>query len=180
MPGMTSTPDAAPALRIAPCSAADLRRLEQIDTGPHLRFHNAERFGMQEKGEAVYLLAWRGEALVGRVSLLARSKYPEVAARFPGLSEINALAAFPAGQGTGTALIRAALTAATERGDRMVGLAVDHDNPEARRLYERLGWELVPDLEIVDEWDDITEDGPGEHYADPCSYLVRALDGGAR
>jgi len=37
-----------------------------------------ERFGMQEAGQATYLLAWRGDELAGRCTVLAASKYEKV------------------------------------------------------------------------------------------------------
>lgn len=44
------------------------------------------------------------------------------------------------GQGVGTALIRAAEALAGERGLPRVGLGVAEDNPNAARLYGRLGY----------------------------------------
>ena len=63
---------------IRPCSAADLARLLGAAPDPRDARHHAERFGMQEAGQAAYLLAWSGEELAGRCTVLAASKYEKV------------------------------------------------------------------------------------------------------
>ena len=47
--------------------------------------------------------------------------------------------------GIGTALIKAFMDHARSQGHTTIGLLVDKENPEARRLYERIGFELVED-----------------------------------
>jgi len=79
---------------------------------------------------------------MGKATLLLRSRYPEVRSVFPELAEINALDAWPQGEGIGTALILAAEYETRQRSVPIAGLAVDVTNDRARRLYERLGYAL--------------------------------------
>ena len=60
----------------------------------------------------------------------------------PGELYIDTLSVNPnyQGKGIGQQLILAAITWAKELGHQKVGLLVDKDNPNAKRLYERLGF----------------------------------------
>ena len=57
--------------------------------------------------------------------------------------EAAAVARLVQGQGIGTSLVQAAETLAVERGYRIAELGVEDSNPQARRLYERLGYRSV-------------------------------------
>ena len=156
-------------LAIRACSAGDLARLERAESQ---RVAGArERFARQQRGEAVYLLAWRGERFAGHGTLLARSKYDEVRGRLGELPELNALATWPRNQGTGTRLIGVAEAIARDRGAPRIGLAVEHANVDARRLYLRLGYMSWGHGTVIDEW----LDPSGEEHADHCDYLVKQL-----
>ena len=54
------------------------------------------------------------------------------------------------GKGVGTALIVASERRASERGHRRIAVGVADDNPEARRLYERLGYRPTGIVDISD------------------------------
>lgn len=114
--------------------------------------------------------------VVGRATLLLRSRYPQVCSLCPGLAEINALEARPQGEGIGTALIMAAEQQARQRSVPIVGLAVDVTNDGARRLYVRLGYALWPHGTVIDHWAPRDDEGQvlGEQ-ADECFYLTKRL-----
>jgi GNAT superfamily N-acetyltransferase len=152
---------------IRPCTEADLAALQQVTTG-HARAHHEECFALQQRGEATYLLAWDGRVNVGMATLLRTSKYPQT----QGPAEVNALEASPQGRGTGTALLRAAEREARRWGRSSIGLACEPDNTRALRLHERLGYERVTDLQVLDVW---TEHDTGVVHEDPCLYLVKPL-----
>lgn len=101
-----------------PCTAEDIERLRTGDWRPLDLRHHQERWASQQRGEAVYLLAWRGAEVFGRVTLLLRSKYEEVRQTIQAATEMNALEARPQGEGIGTALIQAAELEAARRGPR--------------------------------------------------------------
>lgn len=161
-------------LRIGPCTAADLAVLLADAPSAHLAAHHRERFALQGDGRASYLLAWQGRRNVGRTTLYPESKYESVRALHPRAAEINALAADPPGQGTGTALIAAAEAVARRHGHPVIGLAVEPSNPRARSLYERLGYLPWGHGQVIDEWTETRPDRTVEHR-DPCDYLVKDL-----
>lgn len=131
---------------------------------------------MQQRHEATYLIAWRADRLCGRVTLLHHSKYEEVRQFLGDFPEMNALEAVPQNEGIGTALVETAERHARRLGARRVGLAVEHDNPGARRLYERLGYQAWDNGDVVDRWTE--RDDCGEliqEHADDCAYLIKDL-----
>ena len=71
--------------------------------------------------------------------------------RFP---EVNGLGVAETYQrrGVGRALMAAAADEAEQMGGDRLGLAVEPDNEPAVRLYESLGFERHPTLELVDVW----------------------------
>jgi hypothetical protein len=81
---------------IRTCSFADMEILRQADVAPLDMRHHEERWAWQLREEAVYLLAWRGTQVVGRGTLLLRSKYPEVRSGPPRLSRTAELELFHA------------------------------------------------------------------------------------
>ena len=161
---------------VLPCSAEAIQQLAASALPAATMAHHRERWAMQLRGEARYLLAWRAGTVVGRVTLLHESKYAPVRERLSGLVEMNALEAVPRRQGIGTALVRAAEEVALETSGRWIGLAVAPDNDGAARLYARLGYADWGHGEVVDEWSE--RDGAGavvQEHRTPCRYLVRAL-----
>lgn len=164
------------AVGIRRCTEADIAVLE--GRGTHWRDldHHRRRFERQQRGEATYLLAWRGPIVAGRVTVLYRSKYPRVVEALPGLFEINALEARPQGTGVGSHLVAAAEDEARRRGARHIGLGVEPANRRARRLYERLGYADWGGGQVIDVWAERDRDGrTTREHRDPCDYLVKPL-----
>jgi RimJ/RimL family protein N-acetyltransferase len=156
------------------CTEADLEALMAREPNPAKRHHEAERYAAQERGECALLLAWDGDTIVGRVRLRWWSKYIEVLDALGEFPEINALDAWPQGQGVGTQIVDACERIAAERGDEQVGIGVEITNTGARRLYERLGYE--PWGDVIDEWAEVDAAGnPTVVHHDPCVYLVKNI-----
>jgi GNAT superfamily N-acetyltransferase len=154
----------------------DLEALRSRDIAPHDLRHHEERWASQLRQEAVYLLAWRGTQVAGRVTLLLRSRYPEVRSVLGEGAEMNALEARPQGQGIGTALIRASEQEAERRAAPILGLAVEVQNNRARRLYERLGYVLWGHGLVIDRWTERDDNGMVvKEHADECFYLTKPL-----
>jgi RimJ/RimL family protein N-acetyltransferase len=151
------------------CTASDLDALMAREPDPAKRFHEAERYEAQQRGECALLLAWDGDTIVGRVRLRWWSKYVEVVDALGEFPEINALDAWPQGQGIGTQIIQRCEEIAAERGDEYVGIAVVTSNVDARRLYARLGYELWG--EVTDEW----TAPDGTVHRDPAVYLLKKM-----
>lgn len=160
---------------IRPIEEADLKRL-LATSDDRTRLHHAERAAMQGRGEATYLVAWRAEAPCGRATLFHRSKYEEVRERLGDFPEVNALEATPQGEGIGSQIIAAAEERARSLGFDLIGLAVEHDNVLARRLYDRLGYVDWGGGELVDRWVERATGGSVvREHADPCAYLLKTL-----
>jgi GNAT superfamily N-acetyltransferase len=136
--------------------------------------HHAERFAAQQAGWCDFLLAFDERTrLIGHVVVRKHSKYEPVLALLGEVPEINALASYPTGKGTGSALLDAAEGVARDRGATRIGLAVELTNVDARRLYERRGYEDWGHGEVIDDWDEIANDGTVvARHCETCAYLV--------
>jgi len=131
---------------------------------------------MQEAGQAIYLVAWRGDEPAGQCTVLTTSKYDEVRQLLGAFPEMNALEARPPGQGTGTKMIACAEHTAREHGAAMTGLAVAVSNDGAHRLYQRLGYKDWGQGLVVDHWDETDSAGTVlKTNADPCYYLTKSI-----
>jgi len=161
-------------MEIGPATGGDVDQLiASFADAPAAQHHVRARWQTQESGKGTYLLARRGGVIVGQTMLLRRSKYSELrSAEDP--AEINGLHAFVGNQGIGTALIRAAEALAGDWGRAWIGLGVELNNDGARRLYERLGYELGP--RVIDRWTEQAADGSVlRSHADECDYLLKPL-----
>ncbi len=156
-------------------SSEDLLRLAG-HIPPETLAHHHERLAWQEEKCALYLVAWRGDVVAGRATLLWESKYPQVVQRHPMGCEVNALEATPTGQGVGRALMQAAEDAVRARGSLSLGVAVALTNDDARRLYDRLGYRDWGGGPVCDEWDEYDEGRVlVRHHADACNYLIKDI-----
>ena len=99
------------------------------------RDHIEGRWSEREQGLRTMFVAETDGRFAGGVSF-------DVRPDFPGLLHLYALAVAPPLQrgGVGTALIRAVEDESRRRGLEGVYLGVAEDNPDARRLYESLGY----------------------------------------
>ena len=155
-------------------TAADLEKLVAREPDEAKREHERERFDAQERGECALLIAWEGDQIRGRVRLRWYSKYVEIIDEFGEFPEINALDAWPQGQGIGTQIIDACEQMARERGDKQVGIGVVLTNVDARRLYERLGYSHWG--EVTDEWGELDAAGNVvKMHHDAAAYLIKEL-----
>jgi ribosomal protein S18 acetylase RimI-like enzyme len=165
-------------VEVGPCTLDSMRVLEELATDGAELAHHRQRWAWQNRGIAIYLLAWQDDLVVGRATLLKGSKYEEVRAAFPRAWEMNALEARPQGRGVGTRLIAEAERHAAACHAPVLGLAVGPDNTGARRLYRRLGYGETQLREVIDEWDERDELGRVIRvHADACLYLMKPLPG---
>ncbi|TCC66220.1 GNAT family N-acetyltransferase [Kribbella pittospori] len=161
---------------IRPATPGDVEQLiAGVAEHPAAQHHLRARWDIQESGDGLFLLAHRDGEIVGQTMLLRESKYAEVRADADP-AEINALSAVVFNQGIGTAIIRVAETIAGEWNKSAIGLAVGADNPNARRLYERLDYLPWSGPPVVDEWTEQAADGTVVRtHADECDYFLKAL-----
>jgi ribosomal protein S18 acetylase RimI-like enzyme len=125
-------------VHIRPCRETDLPALEWFGLFAGHRSLIEREFVRQEKGDALMLIADVSGEASGQLWLELRRHGPKVGV-------IWALRVMPClqGQGIGTRMLAIAEAYLRERGYRCAQLAVETDNPRARRLYEHLGYRLV-------------------------------------
>ena len=161
-------------VEVRQCTRAELDALLAREPNEARRIYEVERFESQERGECALLVAWHGETIHGRVRLRWWSKYDEVRDEFGDFPEINALDAWPTGERVGSQIIDACELLSVERGYERVGIGVEVTNVDARRLYERLGYE--PWNNVIDRWDEFDETGAvAVVHQDPAVYLIKPL-----
>ena len=127
---------------IRDCAAGDIEILERHMPTWDGQVH-ANLFAQQQAGLWTYLVAWKeGSAPVGVCVIRwddSAEEEPEASATWPRLTNLHVHPTHR-GRGVGTALIEAAEERAGGRGFRRLGISVADDNPEAARLYARLGY----------------------------------------
>ncbi|MBW3623949.1 MAG: GNAT family N-acetyltransferase [Armatimonadetes bacterium] len=118
------------------CRREDLPALEWYGLMTEYRGIIQETFEMQERGEAVMLVAEVNGFPAGQVWINLVLKKDEA------MGALWAVRVFPFLQGrkVGSRLMEAAEQLLRNRGYRAVELGVEKDNPDARRFYERLGY----------------------------------------
>ena len=133
---------------------ADVSHLEWHG-GPDLRSFYHATWHAHQSGECTLLVADLGGFPIGQIVILWRGKpsHPH----FPDLQSLRVHPAFR-GLGIGSELIGAAEKLVSKRGFERAGLSVGLDNPSARRLYEKLGYESH-DVIYDEQWSYIDQNG---------------------
>jgi GNAT superfamily N-acetyltransferase len=164
-------------VEIRPASEADLAALVAILGQPPDDFFT-DRLARQQDGRGVLLVAWLDGRPVGDVYLTWEpADVPEVRRHLPGVPQLSHLEVVGPLQrrGIGTALLRAAEDTARQLGHEQITLAVGVDNPDARRLYQRLGYVDWGHGTIVATWQERDRDGPPVTVSETCDALVKRL-----
>jgi GNAT superfamily N-acetyltransferase len=160
---------------IRPGSGDDLAALVAVLGQRHFFTDHLAR---QRRGGGVLLVAWLDGHPVGDVFLACEpAEEAELRRRLPGVPRLDHLEVLGPQQrrGIGTALIRAGEDTARRLGHRQVALAVGVDNPDARRLYERLGYADWGHGTVVGTWVERDHDGPPVTISEVCDVLVKRL-----
>jgi len=163
---------------IRPAAPGDLPLLREWFPGGPPEKH-AERLAAQQVGKAVYLVAWSRGRPVGHCLLKweALTEKPLIAERLQKCSEVEDLFVHPdlRSQGIGSQLLRAAEEEAARRGYQRMGLDVGVDNPRARSLYERHGYEEAGFGEHRIGGTYVDENGCSRTWQETCIYLLKDL-----
>jgi GNAT superfamily N-acetyltransferase len=137
-----------------------------------------DRLARQHRGGGVLLVAWLDGHPVGDVFVACEpADEPEVRRHLPGVPQLTHLEVLGPLQrrGIGTALIRAAEGTARLFGHEQLALGVGTDNPDARRLYERLGYADWGHGTVVGTWVERDHAGPPVAVSEVCQMLVKRL-----
>jgi GNAT superfamily N-acetyltransferase len=157
-------------------SVADLEALVAVFRGERSFFGGC--LAKQAAGGGVLLVAWLDGWPVGDVFLdRDPADEPEIRRWLPGVPRLNHLEVLGPVQrrGIGTALLRAGEATAGKLGHRRIALGVGVDNPDARRLYERLGYADWGHGSIVGTYQDRDREGPPVTITETIDMLVKDL-----
>jgi GNAT superfamily N-acetyltransferase len=142
------------------------------------RHYFADRLARQQGEAGVLLVAWLEGRPVGDVFLTWEpADEPEVRRWLPGVPRLVHLEVLGRLQrrGIGTALIRAGEDLARRLGHQRLALGVEVGNPDARRLYERLGYADWGHGAVVGTWQERGHDGRPVTCSETLDTLVRRL-----
>ncbi len=138
---------------IRPCRQKDLPDLEWFGLLSDYRELIQRAYRRQEKGEVVVLVAAVNAFPAGQVCIDLVKKANE------GIGVIWAIRVIPPLQrtGIGTRLLDRAEKILSGRGFQWAEIGVDKDNEDAKRLYERIGYQVVD--EDRETWSYTTPEG---------------------
>ena len=168
-------------LAIKPAEESQLDVLEHEFSPDTLSKHHYKRYEVQKQGEGVYLIAWHDHTPVGH--FLLRWSGPQDA-HVMNYIDVTKTAYLEAGatridyrrKGVATALIREAERLAKEHGCTQIGLDVGStDNPDAKRLYENLGYVDWGQGEFLISWEYIDRNGTTGTESEIVTYMHKRL-----
>jgi ribosomal protein S18 acetylase RimI-like enzyme len=155
------------------CRAEDLPQLEWFGTFSHHRELFAEALARQLRGEVMMLIGDLGGYPVGQawIDLVKRKR--------EGIGYIWAVRVFPVlrNHGIGSQLMECAEHALHGRGFAMAEVGVEKSNPDARRLYERLGYSVT--AELVEQYAYTTPEGVHATHVVDQWLMHKRLDAAA-
>jgi GNAT superfamily N-acetyltransferase len=168
-------------IAIKPAEASQLEMLEHEFSPDTLSKHHYKRYEVQKRGEGVYLIAWHDHTPVGH--FLLRWSGPQdvhvmqyVDVTHSAYLEAGATRVDYRRKGVATALIREAERLAKEHGCTQIGLDVGStDNPEAKRLYEHLGYVDWGQGEFLISWEYIDRNGNIGTESEIVTYMHKPL-----
>jgi GNAT superfamily N-acetyltransferase len=138
------------------------------------------RYATQKRGEGLYLIAWHHNTPIGHFLLRWSGPNDEPVTK---LVDITHSAFLEAGltvyeyrkQGVATAIIQEAERLAKEKGCTCIGLEVGINNPEAKRLYEKLGYVDWGHGDFLISWEQIDENGNKGIGTEVVIYMQKSL-----
>lgn len=144
--------------------------------GEYARYRATYRAAWDDvrRGQRALLVAEVGEWIVGQIFIHFSSPWP-VPGADGGAGYLYAFRVRPEhrGRGIGRSLLDAAEATLTGAGATHAVIAVAQDNPDARRLYERLGYVWLADDPGI--WSYRDERGRSRTVAEPAHLLFKPL-----
>lgn len=168
-------------IEIRPAEAAQLDLLESTFDPDSLSRDHYRRYEKQQRGDGIYLIAWHDQTPVGHFLLLWSG--PHDAAVMDAIDITNS-AYLEAGatlgryqrRGVATAIIQEAERLAKARGCTHIGLEVGStDNPDAKRLYTKMGYVDWGGGEFLIQWEYHDKNGQQGIETEMVTYLRKSL-----
>ena len=176
---MTSDAGERPTADVRVLAESELAAVEQqIDFDWGNPGKHRDRLREQQAGEAAYLVAWYGKQPIGHALVKWNGPtHRAIAATLGRCAEIEDLFVHPSyrSTGVGSKLLEYATKLAKQQGLPIVGLGVATDNPRARKLYERIGFNDTGFGEYTTHWPWHGRDGQEQWAQETCNYLARHL-----
>jgi ribosomal protein S18 acetylase RimI-like enzyme len=159
-------------LRLA--TAADLPKLEWYGQFAHFRNLFRRTFREQQQGHRLMLIADCNDFPIGQVFVQLNSNESRLddSQKRAYLYSLRVMEMFR-GKGIGTRLIQEAETTVSGMGYHSITIAAAKDNPEARRLYERMGYHVI--AEDSGHWSYLDHRGIVQYVHEPCWVLEKRL-----
>ncbi|BAJ64792.1 putative acetyltransferase [Anaerolinea thermophila UNI-1] len=165
-------------IEIREVGTKDISQLERLFPQGGAEKH-ARRLVRQQNGSAVYLIAFLAEMPVGHLLLkwdgardeAVRANRPVPC---PDLEDLFVREEYRQ-QGIATQLLRHAEDLARQCGYAEIGLAVGLENPDARRLYDRLGYREAGFGTYRVHGMYVDEQGALCTWEEECVYLVKRI-----
>lgn len=162
---------------IRPAVEDDLPALER-HLGRGYPTKHRTRFALQAAGKAVYLVAWYGNIPIGHVLVEWEGAHEEPLASAlrgcPILSDLYIVEPLQS-RGIGSRLLDAAEDLAQHNGAHQLALGVAIDNPRARSLYQRRGYQDSGIGEYTSRWQEIDEHRRQHWFEERETCLVKSL-----
>ena len=168
-------------ITIKPAEESQLEVLEHEFSPETLSKHHYKRYEVQKQGEGVYLITWHEHIPVGHFLLWWSG--PDDG-RVMSCVNVTQSAYLEAGgtrvtyrkKGVATALIREAERLAREKGCTQIGLEVGStDNPDAKRLYEHLGYVDWGHGDFLISWEYIDRNSNTGTESEIVTYMHKPL-----
>ncbi len=136
------------------------------------------RLREQEKGNALYLIAWLDKKIIGHIFLrFDGAKDRIIKNKIKKCAHIEAAAIISEfqGRGFGTKLIKKCESISKNKGFKKIGMAVSIDNEGAFNLYKRLGYKDIGLGSFKTGWFVKDKNGKRKKEFETCIYLVKKL-----
>lgn len=144
--------------------------------------HHKKRFDRQTRNEGLYLIAWHQNIPIGHFFLQWSGPSDDVVIKHIDISKAAYLGAGRTHEnyrrrGVATRLIQEAEKLAKENGCTTIGMVVgSDDNPDARRLYEKLGYIDWGKGDFTTSWEYKDKKGNIGIESEVVTYLQKPLD----
>jgi ribosomal protein S18 acetylase RimI-like enzyme len=159
---------------LRPATAADIPKLEWYGQFTHFRNLFRRTFREQQQGRRLMLVADCQDFPIGQVFVqLNNDEFrPIDGQKRAYLYSLRVMEMFR-GKGIGTSLMQEAESIVAETGYSWTTIAAAKDNPAARRLYERIGYQVF--AEDSGDWSYLDHRGIVQYVHEPCWVLEKRL-----